>query len=47
MSRSALYTKRLDLCLTEEQKKKIEKIAKRKELTVNQVIRNMIDDYDS
>lgn len=38
-----IYTSRLAVCLTKEQKKKIEKFTKAKQITINQAIRDLID----
>lgn len=42
MSRNKLYTSRLELCLTDHQKIKLEKEAKKKNITVNQLIRERL-----
>lgn len=46
MSRNKIYTSRIELCVTKKQKDKVKKAAKRNQITVNQIIRDMIDDYD-
>lgn len=42
--RNKLYTKRLEICITAEQKTKLEKWAKDEQITVNQLIREIISD---
>lgn len=41
--RSKLYNKRVEICITEKQKMKLSLIAKEKELTINQLIRILIE----
>jgi hypothetical protein len=43
MARTKLYTVRREICITPEQEKEIRRIAKEKNLTINQVIRNIIE----
>ena len=45
MSRNKLYTERIELCITPEQKEGIEKEAKTEGLTINQLVRDAIDWY--
>lgn len=46
MSRNQLFTERLEICVTPEQKKKLEKIAKKNGVRINQLVRNIIDWYE-
>lgn len=45
MTRKKLYTIRRDINITPEQEKKLERLAKEKNLRVNQVVRDTIDAY--
>lgn len=46
MSRNKLYTERLEICTTPNQRKKLEKVAAEAEITVNQVVRELIDSLE-
>lgn len=46
MSRNQLYKERLELCITTEQRKKIELIAKRMNIRLNEVLRLMINSWE-
>lgn len=43
MARKKLYTVRREVCLTPAQDKKLEELAEKEGLTVNQVIRNIVE----
>jgi hypothetical protein len=43
--RGKLYTARLEICLTEGQKKRIELSARKKRITINQAIRDLIERF--
>lgn len=45
MSRNKLFVVRMEICLTKEQKKKLEKASKDASMTMNEVVRDLINSY--
>ncbi len=45
MSRDKLFIERFEVCLTKEQRKSLEKAAKESGMTMNEVIRDLINSY--
>ena len=43
--RNKLYTARLEICVLPEQKKMLEKSAAKKKVRMNQLLREIIDNY--
>lgn len=44
MSRNKFYSERIELCLTKEQKKIVQQLSKKYRKTMNEVIREAIED---
>ncbi len=45
MSRNKLYSERLEICITPKQKKWLADEANKKEITINELLREMIQMY--
>lgn len=45
MARDKMYSERFELCLTPKQKAKLLKISKNEGMTMNEIIRDLINSY--